>query len=178
MSGCDRPCSPSACHLSISVGRCGPVTWRLSVVIISLCFACARGPDSIAPRNSSGTRSRGSLKLARAARAGHYNHISAFERFNSRNNVSNIIINTRRVLEPWSELDIEWGCMTCDVSSVWGYGLISLERGHRREGKKLSRKDHREATFIQRWCMWLMAYTEIKNDILLSAEWTFSVPQS
>ena len=136
MSGCDRPCSPSACHLSISVGRCGPVTWRLSVVIISLCFACARGPDSIAPRNSSGTRSRGSLKLARAARAGHYNHISAFERFNSRNNVSNIIINTRRVLEPWSELDIEWGCMTCDVSSVWGYGLISLERGHRREGKK------------------------------------------
>lgn len=26
MPGCDCPCSPSACHLSISVGRCGPVT--------------------------------------------------------------------------------------------------------------------------------------------------------
>lgn len=29
MSACGRVFSPSACHLSISLGRCGSVTWRL-----------------------------------------------------------------------------------------------------------------------------------------------------
>lgn len=87
-------------------------------MIISLCFACARGPDSIAPRNSSGTRSRGPLKRAHDARDAHYNQTCAFERFNSRNNLSNVTINTRRVLKLLSDLDIESGCMTCNVSSV------------------------------------------------------------
>lgn len=60
MSECDRAFSPSACHLSISLGRCGSVTWRLCVMII--CLSCARGSDSIAPRNSSDARTPGPFK--------------------------------------------------------------------------------------------------------------------
>lgn len=58
----ERPFSPSACHLSISVGRCGSVTWRLCEDHQA---SCARAAPIRSPLATARARSTGSLKLVR-----------------------------------------------------------------------------------------------------------------